>query len=110
MESSRKPFETNAWKTLEIPIEAAVPCKLRTTKRPSKVLETDSDTRGSNNNIPKTKHVYIVEGHESARKRLEFTLPKDHEDHIVEKGFNSLSQWTKNGRSSRSCRQSILLR
>ena len=82
----------NAWKTLEIPIEAAVPCKLRTTKRPSKMLETDSDTRGSNN-IPKTKHANIVEAHESTRMRLEFTLPKDHEDHIAEKGFNSLSHY-----------------
>ena len=38
----------------------------------------------------KTKFACIVEAHESTRKRLESTLPKDHEDHIAGKGFNSL--------------------
>ena len=31
-----------------------------------------------------------MEAHEFTRKRLERTLSKDHEDHIAEKGFNSL--------------------
>ena len=89
MESSREP-KKHARKKLEILMEAAMRCKLRTTKRPNKLLETDSETKGSNN-IHKTKHACIVEAHESTRKRMESTSPKDHEDHIAEKGFNSLS-------------------
>ena len=56
-------------------------CKLRTTKRPNKLLETDSDTRRCNK-FQKTKHACIVEAHEPT---------KDHEDHIAEKGFKSSS-------------------
>ena len=48
-----------------------MPCQPRTKKRPNKLWETDA--------------------HQYTRKRLESTLPKDHEDHIAEKGFNSLS-------------------
>ena len=29
--------------------------------------------------------------HESTRKRLESSPPKDHEDHVAERGFNSMS-------------------
>ena len=35
----------------------------------------------------------IVEAHESTRKRLESTLPRDHEDHIAEKRFNSINHY-----------------
>ena len=56
-----------------------MPCKVETTKRPTKLLETDSETKGTNI-IQKTKHACIVEAHESTKKRLESTLPKDHED------------------------------
>ena len=66
-------------------------CNLKTTERPFKLRQIDSQSEGSNK-IWKTKHACIVEAHESARKRLETTLPKDHEDHIAEQGFNSLSQ------------------
>ena len=31
--------------------------------------------------------------HESTRERLEGTLSKDHDDHIAEKGFHSLSHY-----------------
>ena len=65
-------------------------CKLRTKKRPNKSRETDDETKGSNE-IQKTEHACIVMAHESTRMRLESTLPKDHEDHIAEKGLNSLS-------------------
>ena len=58
MESSRKPLK-NARKKLETPMEATVPCKLRTTKRPNKSRETVDETKGSNN-IQKTKHACIV--------------------------------------------------
>ena len=44
----------------------------------------ESDTRRS-------KHACVVEAHESTRRRLGRTLPKDHEDRIAGKGFNSLS-------------------
>ena len=45
------------------------------------------------NKIPKTKHPCIVEAHESTRKRLESSPPRDHEGHIAEKGFNSRSHY-----------------
>ena len=36
----------------------------------------------------------IVDTHESTRKRLQSSLPKDHEDHIAGKGYNSISHYT----------------
>ena len=54
--------------------------------------KTASETKESNR-IPKTKHSSIVETHESTRERLESTLPKDHEDHVAGKGFNSVSHY-----------------
>ena len=39
------------------------------------------------------KNARIVEAHESTRERLEGTLSKDHDDHIAEKGFHSLSHY-----------------
>ena len=77
----------NARKKLEIPMEAAMRGMLGTKKK-SRV--TDDETKGSNK-ILKTKQACIVEAHESTRKRLESSLTKDHEDHIAEKGFNSMS-------------------
>ena len=49
-----------------------------------------SETSASNK---KTKHGINVETHESTRKRLESTPPRNHEDHIAEKGFNSISHY-----------------
>ena len=80
----------NARKKLEVRMEAAMPCKLRTKKRPNKLRETYIETKWCNN-IQKTQHACIVDAHESTRKRLESTLPKGPEDHKAEKGFNSLS-------------------
>ena len=57
----------NARKKLEIPMEAAVPCKMRTKKRSNKSRETDDETKGPNKSR-KTKHACIVEAHESTRK------------------------------------------
>ena len=88
MESSRKPLKEHGKAGDTDGGDYA--CKLRTTKRPNKLQETDSETQGSNK-IQKTKHACIVEAHESTRKRLESTPPKDHEDHIAEKWFNSSS-------------------
>ena len=59
----------NARKKWEIPMEAAMPCKLWTTKSHNKLLETDSETKGSNR-IQKTKHACIVRALESMRKRV----------------------------------------
>ena len=73
-------------------MEATVPCELRTTKRPNKSRETDDGTKGSNK-IQKAKHACIVETRESTRRGLELTLAKDHEDHIAEKGYNSISHY-----------------
>ena len=69
-------------------MEGAMHCKLRTKRRLNKLREIDSETKGSNN-IQMTKPACLVEAHESTRNRLESTLPKDHEDRIAEKGFNS---------------------
>ena len=77
-------------KKLEIPMEAAMPCEMGTKKRLKKLRETASESDESNK-IQKTKLACVVEAHESTRKRLESTLPKDHEDRIAGKGFNSLS-------------------
>ena len=41
----------------------------------------------------KTKHACIVEKHESRGQRLESSLPKDHEDHIAGKGYNSMTHY-----------------
>ena len=41
----------------------------------------------------KTRYACIVEAHESARKRTEETQQRDHEDHIADKRFNSLSHY-----------------
>ena len=68
-----------------IGMEAALPRKLRTKKRPDKLRATDGETKESSN-IQKTKHACIEEAHESTRKRLGI-YSKNHEDHIAEKGF-----------------------
>ena len=72
---------------LEIPMEAAMNCKMGTKKRSKRLRQTACETTEHNK---KTKHACIVEAHESRRKRLESTLLRDHEDHIAEKRFNSI--------------------
>ena len=61
---------------------ASMLCKIRR----SKYGETCSSS-----GTRKTKHACIVEADDSARKRLEGTLHKDHEDNIAGKGINSLA-------------------
>ena len=51
------------------------------------------ETCCESNENRKSKHACIVEAHESTRKLLERTLPKDHEDPIAENGFNSSSHY-----------------
>ena len=80
-----------ARKKLEVHMEAAMSCKMVTRKRVRKSQESAaSETIDSNK---KTKHACIVESHESARKRLESTLPRNYEALIVEKGLNSISHF-----------------
>ena len=55
-------------------------CKMETRKRASKQ---------SSNSHKITKYACIVETHESTRKRLESTFPRNHEDHVAEKGVQS---------------------
>ena len=64
----------NARRKLEIPMEAAMPCKIR--KSQHRV------TCSSTGNC-KTKFACIVEADESTRRRLEGSLPNDHKDHIA---------------------------
>ena len=70
-------------------MEAAMPCK-KGTKKHLGLQETVARS-DEFNKIQKTKHACIVEAHESKRKRLESTLHQNHENHIAERGFNSIS-------------------
>ena len=74
-----------------IPMRAVMLRKMGTKKRPNKLRETASKTNESNK-IRKTQHAYVVEAHESTRKRLK-SLPKNNEDLVAEKGFNSMSHY-----------------
>ena len=74
----------NARRKLEVPMPAAMPCKIR--ERMYKETCRNSDA-------PKTQYACIVEADESTRKRLEGTLHEDHEDHIAGKGINSLNHY-----------------
>ena len=67
-----------------------MPCNMETRRRAWKLRETVA----SENTSPhkKTKHACIVKAHESKRKRLESTLPRNHNGHIAGKGFDSGAQ------------------
>ena len=101
MKRSKKLWK-KARRKLEVPIAAAMPCKIWG----GKYRETCRTTE-----IRKTKYACIVEADESMRKRLERTLHEDHEVHNAGKRINSLpkqwkyqtqkQQWRKNGKNSR---------
>ena len=59
---------------LEMSMEATMFCKVKN--------HPYSETSGKSDNR-KSKHACIVKAHESTRKRLERTLPKDHEDRFA---------------------------
>ena len=63
---------------------AEMPCKTRGRKY--------KETCGVLDNR-KTKYACIVEADESARKRMEGTLHKGHEDHIAGRRINSLNHY-----------------
>ena len=72
----------NLRKKLEVPMEAAMPCKIRKTKCKGTCAGPD---------IRSSRYACIVEANDSTRKRLEGTQHKDYEELIASKGFNSLS-------------------
>ena len=67
-------MKKKARKKLELPMEAAMPCKLKTSRY--------RETFGESNNR-KSTHACVAEAHESTRKLLERTLPQDDQDHIA---------------------------
>ena len=79
-----KEIMKNARRKLEIPMPAAMPCKLQR----EKYMETCRAIGGH-----KTKYTCIVEADESMRIRMEGAPHRYHEDHIAEKGMNSSSHY-----------------
>ena len=74
----------NARRKLDLQLEAAMLSKLKTFRY--------RETCGEFNNRV-SKHARVVGAHESTRKRLEITLPKDHEAHVGGKVFSPLSHY-----------------
>ena len=74
----------NARRKLEVPMPAAMPCKIR--------REEYRETCSVSDNC-KTNYACIIEADESTRKRMEGTLHKGHEDHVAGRGINSLSHY-----------------
>ena len=72
----------NARKNLETSVAPAMPCKI--------MQNCGSD---GSNKIKKTKLACILEADESTRLRMGESLPTHHEDHIAEKGENSLQHY-----------------
>ena len=72
-------------------MEAAMPCKKRpkVTWRPQ---ETGAKLKASKE-VLKTKYGGIVVSDESTRQRVEPSMPKLHEDHIADKGINSINRY-----------------
>ena len=79
----------NARRKLEVSMDAAMPCK----KGRKKQCSPQEARSCASNKIHQTKHACIVEAHESTRQRLESPPPKDHEDHIECRGFNSMTHY-----------------
>ena len=79
-----KLMKKNAHRKLEVPMQAAMPCKTP--------INSGGETYyGVGKN--KTKYACIVEADECTRKRMEGSLHRYHEDHIAGKGTNSLSHY-----------------
>ena len=75
----------NASKKLETPMALVLLCKTSKTCK-------HGVTRGKTNEI-KSKLACILEASESARLRMEESVPNYHEDHIAGKGDNSLQHY-----------------
>ena len=76
-----KDITKNARGKLEVPMPAAMPCKLQREKY-RETCRVDEC---------KTKYACIVEAGESARKRMEGSPHKNHEDDVAGKEMNSLN-------------------
>ena len=70
----------NARRKLEIPMSAAMPCKLQRCPYRETCAAVGQH---------KTKYACIVEADESMRTRMEGSHHKYHDDHIAGKGMNS---------------------
>ena len=74
----------NARKKLEVPLGSAMPCE-------------SSNQQGAalcaHNKSRKSRFACIVGAHESTRTRTGTSQPRDHDDRITDKGFNSLSHY-----------------
>ena len=81
--------------------DAAMPCKMGTRKRLEELRETVAS--GDTHPHKITKYSCIVEAHGCTRTSLKSTLPRNHDDHIGEKGFTiqfiNLLQRSKNENS-----------
>ena len=71
-----------ARRKLEVPMPAAMPCKIPT--------KSNGETHRSIGKR-KTKYACVVHADESTRPRLEGAGHKPHQDHISEKGMNSMT-------------------
>ena len=72
----------NARRKLELPMPAAMPCKLQLHKHRETCCTVG---------LHKSKFARIVEADEPMRIRMEGSQSKNHEDHIAGRGMNSLS-------------------
>ena len=82
-EKFKRPMNSTRRK-LEIPMPTAMPCRIQ--------LHQHRKTCGTVGQR-KTKHSCIAEADESSRIRMEGSQSKNHEDHISEKGVNSLNHY-----------------
>ena len=73
-----------ARRKLEVPMPAAMPCKIP--------IKSSGETHRSIGKR-KTKYACVVDADESTRPRLEGAVHKHHQDHLTEKGMNSLNHY-----------------
>ena len=117
----------DARKRLEVRMGAAMSCNMVTRKRARRLRENCSEWE---HQLSQENQVFQYCGSSRVHKEaFGITLPRNHEDHIAEKGFNSINhytklfpypkqwkcrmqkpQWTKHGRSSRRCQHGNWIR
>ena len=81
----------NTRKKLEIPMAHPMPC--RRSQSSSVTGAVNLKIARAPEKIQKMKFDCIVEAHESKRPRMESVKKRNHEDHIVGKGYNSISHY-----------------
>ena len=80
-----KPMMKAARRKLEVPMPAAMPCKIP--------IKRSGETH-RNIGKRKTKYTCVVDADESTRPRLEGAGHKPHQDHITAKGMNSMTHYS----------------